>query len=545
MSEGQGIVASRAGPSMDVPVAARRLSPEPLAGSPVRLSSLLRATAEVARELACDRPLDDKVARALETARATLGVAWAGIWLHGASALSRAWTVGDAPDLAGEELEHLFGADPDRRPDFDAAVLPLASGPARIGLLALDGAMRLGEAERLFAGIVADLLGPELSHTAHSHQLEAEVEVRTRQIDDERRFTQTIIDSLPLGLYVVDREYRIQLWNRKRETGMQGVAREAAVGRPIFEVLHRQPADTLRREFDDVFRTGRVQVFHMESEASGEHRTFRISKIPMRVADGAVTHVITLGEDVTDWKEAQDRFAHGEKLAALGQLAAGVMHEINNPLATIAACAESLELRIADAGTVAGPMAPDSAEFLRIIEQEVHRCKRIVDGLLDFSRPKPATKDPTQVNAVVDQTLFLLKHHVRFKRLRVEALLDPGLPLVIASPEQLVQVFMALLLNALDAMNDAGTITVRTRPGRTSAEAVIVEIVDQGHGIPRSETSKIFEPFYTTKGPGRGTGLGLSICYGIIQDHGGQIEVDSTPGVGSTFRVLLPAAEVA
>jgi two-component system NtrC family sensor kinase len=114
------------------------------------------------------------------------------------------------------------------------------------------------------------------------------------------------------------------------------------------------------------------------------------------------------------------------------------------------------------------------------------------------------------------------------------------LPQVYANREQLVQVFMALLLNAVDAMNESGLITIRTRAGRTPDEAVITEIVDQGHGIPRSETAKIFEPFYTTKAPGRGTGLGLSICYGIIQDHGGQMEVDSAMGVGSTFRVVLP-----
>ena len=139
----------------------------------------------------------------------------------------------------------------------------------------------------------------------------------------------------------------------------------------------------------------------------------------------------------------------------------------------------------------------------------------------------------------------LLKHHARFKTLRVETTLHPALPPVTANAEQLVQVLMALLLNALDAMDGEGTVTISSRRGGTSREGVVVEVTDRGHGIPRSETSKIFEPFYTTKGPGRGTGLGLAICYGIIQDHGGQIEVDSTPGVGSTFRVLLPAAEVA
>jgi two-component system NtrC family sensor kinase len=119
--------------------------------------------------------------------------------------------------------------------------------------------------------------------------------------------------------------------------------------------------------------------------------------------------------------------------------------------------------------------------------------------------------------------------------------LGEQLSLVSGNREQLTQVFMALLINAVDAMDAQGTITIRTRRGRGSREAVVAEVIDQGVGISRADTSKIFEPFFTTKAPGRGTGLGLSICYGIISDHGGRIEVDSTPGSGSTFRILLPA----
>ena len=175
----------------------------------------------------------------------------------------------------------------------------------------------------------------------------------------------------------------------------------------------------------------------------------------------------------------------------------------------------------------------------------MHRCKRIIDGLLDFSRPKPVTKANTDINEVVEHTLFLVKHHARFKQMRVETALGERLERVTANREQLVQVFMALLINAVDAMDEQGTITIKTRCGRGSREAVVAEVIDQGVGIPRGDTSKIFEPFFTTKAPGRGTGLGLSICYGIIADHGGRIEVDSTPGSGSTFRILLPAEEAA
>ena len=373
-------------------------------------------------------------------------------------------------------------------------------------------------------------------------QLEGEVERRTRQLDDEKGFTEQIVDSLPVGLYVIDREYRVKAWNRKRETGMQGISREQALGRTIFEILHRAPAENLRREFDEVFRTGRVQQFNLESRASGELRMFRITKIPMRVSDAGITHVITIGEDVTDWTVAQDRFAQSEKLAAIGQLAAGVMHEVNNPLATISACAESLGLRLDDLRAAGVDVPEQSAEFLRIIDHEVQRCKRIIDGLLDFSRPKSAEKAPARINDVIEQSIFLVKHHARFRKLTLQAMLDPDAPMVDANAEQLIQVFMALMINAADAMEHEGTITLRTRRGLSRDEGVVAEVIDAGPGIAGSDLPRIFDPFFTTKAPGRGTGLGLSICYGIITEHGGRIEVDSAVGAGSTFRILLPTS---
>jgi two-component system, NtrC family, sensor kinase len=422
-------------------------------------------------------------------------------------------------------------------------VRTLMADDHRLAAISLRLTASLGAEDRMVLRIIADMLVPWLAHAERARQLEVEVALRTQQIGEQRRFIERIIDSLPVGLYVVDREYRIQAWNRKRETGMQGVSREEAIGRTIFEILHRQPAESLRKEFDEVFRTGRIQTMHLESTASGDARTFRISKIPMRLTDAGVTHVIAIGEDVTEWRESQERFAHAEKLAAIGQLAAGVMHEINNPLATIAACAESMTLRVEDVRRAGGAAPRDADEFLKIIDNEVHRCKRIIDGLLDFSRPKSMTKTSTSLNEVIGHTLFLVKHHARFKQMRVETVLADHLEPISANREQLVQVFMALLINAVDAMDERGTITIRTRRGRSGREAVVAEVVDQGVGIARAEASKIFEPFYTTKAPGRGTGLGLSICYGIIADHGGRIEVDSAPGAGSTFRILLPAEE--
>ena len=476
----------------------------------------------------------------VDAARQALAADECALWAFSSSGLDRIALSGRGTTRA-DEVSMLLAAGESERDRL--VVRQLVADDQRLGAISLRLAAELGPEDRMVLRIIGDMLVPWLAHAERARQLEVEVALRTQQIDEQRRFIERIIDSLPVGLYVVDREYRIQGWNRKRETGMQGVSREEALGRSIFEILHRQPAETLRREFDEVFRSGRIQTVHLESTASGDPRTFRISKIPMRLTDAGVTHVIAIGEDVTEWRESQERFAHAEKLAAIGQLAAGVMHEINNPLATIAACAESLTLRVNDVRRAGTPAPRDADEFLKIIDNEVHRCKRIIDGLLDFSRPKAMTKASTPLNEVVEHTLFLVKHHARFKKMHVETQLAEQLDLVRANREQLVQVFMALLINAVDAMDEHGTITIRTRRGRGVREAIVAEVTDQGTGITRADASKIFEPFFTTKAPGRGTGLGLSICYGIIADHGGRIEVDSTPGAGSTFRILLPAEE--
>ncbi len=382
--------------------------------------------------------------------------------------------------------------------------------------------------------VVADLLAPFLASRELSVDLAGEVATQSREIEEHRRFTSLVIDSLPVGLYVVDRSYRIQAWNRKRETGTQGLRRDDVLGRLVFEVLTRQPPDQLKAEFDRVFRTGEIQQSEQEVTLGGERRWFRLSKIPMRLEGDDITHVITIGEDVTGWHGMQKQIMQAEKLAAIGQLAAGIMHEINNPLATISACVAAIQ------------GAPDSSpdEYLGIIDREVARCSRITEGLLDFSRPKTTTKKgPVALNDLVEESLSLLRHHRRFKRLEVVRELDPKAPRTIGDSEQLLQVLMALMLNAVDAMElNGGRLTVRSARTGAPGEGVVLEVTDTGVGIPGAELSKIFEPFYTTKSPGRGTGLGLSICYGIVTSHGGRIEVHSVPGQGSTFRILLPAA---
>jgi two-component system NtrC family sensor kinase len=504
----------------------------------------LRILADVAGYLAAGLGSEEVLTRVAGALTRGLEGDHCRIWVRAADGSSYRAIVGEGsqvpPNRPAEELTRLASAGAPAQQDGETwrLLYPLTYEGERLGLLEASmpdgpGASTL----RAVVGIVADVLAPFIASFELSEDLASEVAARTREIEAQRRFTSKIIDSLPVGLYVIDRDYRIQAWNRKRETGTSGVARGEVLGRTVFEVLHRQPRVLLKREFDRAFTSGEMEEVEAESATSGDIRHYRVTKVPMRLNDDEVTHVITIGEDITDWKRVQQQVSHSEKLAAVGQLAAGVMHEINNPLATIGACVEALSLRVEDLPTME---RQGYEEYLRIIDSELARCKSIVDGLLDFSRPKARAKRPAAVNQVVEDALFLVKHHDRFKRITLERDLAAGLPAIQANAEQLIQVFLSLMLNAIDAMEGAGILTIRTQMNPDRSDEVMVTFGDTGMGIPREDIPKIFEPFFTTKLPGRGTGLGLSICYGIVQEHGGRIHVDSQLGQGTVFRVVLP-----
>jgi two-component system, NtrC family, sensor kinase len=512
------------------------------AGSPG--SSGLAVFAGIAGTLASGDSLAAVIPGVLTAVAAELHGRACTLWLRdeGGGALRPGWSVAKDPTDGDSVAAQLRAGDMagDMAGDGALVVAGLRAGARQVGALSIRPGRPLSSDDHLFLTTVADVLAPALRDAESAARLQGEVVARTREIDEQRRFIEKIIDSLPVGLYVIDREYRIQAWNRKRETGFQGVMRDEAIGRTIFEILHRQPAQMLRTEFESVFATGQMQQFPIESTTFGDARTYRISKIPMRIDEAEVSHVITIGEDITEWRKAEVRFAQAEKLAGIGTLAAGVMHEINNPLATIGACAETLAIAVAE--HTLDPANDHAAlrDSLTLIEQEVYRCKGIIEGLLDFSRPKTTAKSLIDLNAVIDRTIQLVRHHPRFRRVVVSIEPFASLPAVLANEEQMVQVVMALLLNALDALEDTGVITLRT--GSDPVEKTIsAEVIDRGSGIRSADRSKIFEPFFTTKPPSRGTGLGLSICYAIVTEHGGRIEVESAVDEGSVFRIVLPA----
>ncbi len=427
-------------------------------------------------------------------------------------------------------------------------VVPLMFDDRMLGILVCGSYLPrpINNDDQKLLGAVAQQLSLAIRNTElytrtkdTSINLAVEVSQRTREAEEQKRFTEKIIDSLPVSLYVVDRDMRIVAWNRNREVGGLGINREQVLGRNVFQVLVRQPRRKLEEEFVDVFRSG--DMVHMEQDSwfDGQKKTWKISKIPMRVDNAEVTHVITVGEDITDQKKMNEAVIHAEKLASIGRLAAGVVHEINNPLATIAACSEALTARVED--LTDAELHQDFGEYLQIIRDEAFRCKTITNSLLEFSHQRQAEKLAGDINQIIDQTLQLIKHHPKLGKMRVIRELDQSLAPVYVNEGQMKQVFIALMSNSFDAMEADGSLTIRTNWNQSETEHhVCIEITDTGCGIPAAHLAKIFDPFFTTKPLGRGTGLGLSVCYGILSEHGGKIEVDSTEGVGTTFRLLLP-----
>jgi signal transduction histidine kinase len=242
-------------------------------------------------------------------------------------------------------------------------------------------------------------------------------------------------------------------------------------------------------------------------------------------------------------KSTQAQLLQAEKLSAIGQLVAGVAHELNNPLTSVIGYAQLLEDELRGGGEApAVRPAAELAQDLRRIAEESERAARIVRNLLAFARRQTAERAPQDVAELFARVIALRSYELRLNNVKVDTEFEPGLPPVVADGSQLQQALLNLLLNAEQAMR--GRDARRLRVGaRFDAEASAVElfIADSGHGIEQANLMRIFDPFFTTRDVGEGTGLGLSICYGIVRDHGGQILVDSTVGVGTTFSVLLPA----
>jgi signal transduction histidine kinase len=235
-------------------------------------------------------------------------------------------------------------------------------------------------------------------------------------------------------------------------------------------------------------------------------------------------------------QDTQSQLIQAEKMSALGQLAGGLAHEINNPLSGILGLTQ-LVLENTD-------QASQSYNDLKDIEKAVFRCKKIIVSLLSFARQEKTRLEPVSINEAIEETLTLSARQMELKHIKITRRLSPGLPMVNADFQQVMQVFLNLFTNAMDAMPDGGELTIETDLLKTpsGAQLVMSTVSDTGSGIKQDILDKVFDPFFTTKPVGKGTGLGLSVCLGIINRHNGSIKAHSAPGQGSTFTISLPVA---
>ncbi len=239
-----------------------------------------------------------------------------------------------------------------------------------------------------------------------------------------------------------------------------------------------------------------------------------------------------LQSNLASLQAAQDQLLQSEKLAAVGQLAAGIAHEINNPLGVILGFAQAMERRVPEGDGLRLPVAS--------IVREALRCRNLVQELLTFSRTAKKTTEDVDLNAAIRSTVVLLEARAKTQGVEVVQELHEPLPWLRANKTQLQQVIVNLSTNAMDAMSSGGKLTIRTR--LNGGGKAVLDIADTGSGIPEELRARIFEPFFTTKEVGKGTGLGLSLVYEIIQQHEGKIAVESQPGKGTVMSVELPTA---
>ncbi|MEH7884118.1 ATP-binding protein [Bacillus sp. JJ1609] len=227
-----------------------------------------------------------------------------------------------------------------------------------------------------------------------------------------------------------------------------------------------------------------------------------------------------------------------DKLSALGIMASSFAHEVNNPLATINVYAEDLIDRLQAEDE---DLDEDEMEhYLRKIKENTERCKRITGNLLNFSRKNDWTEDQINVKEIIENSVSLVEHQLKKQRIQLELTIEEAMPAVTGDGLKLMQVLVNLINNAVDAMESEGRLIVSVLH---KDNTVSIKVTDSGHGIPPEAMDKLFDPFFTTKPIGKGTGLGLSVCYGIIQQFGGNIQIDSKPGEGTTVEIKLPAQE--
>jgi len=339
------------------------------------------------------------------------------------------------------------------------------------------------------------------------------------------------VASLRIGVLTIDLENRVESWNPQLEE-LLGIPPSEALGGRIEEVLpHDLTVEIASRAPSD--HVSSIYRFHLNTRAN-HHRVVNVSIAPLLGKSGARLGHLVLLDDITQRVRLEDQMVQTEKLTSLGLLAAGVAHEVNTPLAVISNYIQMLAKQI--------PTDDPRQKTIERIVKQTFRASEIVNNLLNFSRTGGAEPVAVDLHSVLEETLTLVQHPFKTARVSVVRNYTAELPPVLGSATRLQQVFLNLFMNARDAMPNGGMLEVRTGAQNGSVE---IEVSDTGTGIPPENLHRIFDPFFTTKATGRGTGLGLSVSYGIIKEHAGKVEVRSTPGKGTSFRLEFPVARKA
>jgi PAS domain S-box-containing protein len=340
------------------------------------------------------------------------------------------------------------------------------------------------------------------------------------------------VDFAGIGLFVLDRDLNIIHWSRGMER-MYGLSREAVLGRHLLVKfpMFLEEASVLSAIHKSVLSGEESELMeHQHRTLYKGSRTINFKIAPLRNSEGRIYGSSILVHDITDQIKLRDQLIQSEKLAAVGELAAGIAHEIGAPLTAISSISQLLMENLKD---------DFSRDKMSIIQQSIDRIHRTVRTLVDFSKPGRRDIEPIHLNSVIEQVIGILKYDTRLKHQTVETHLQPDLGTIMGNLDQMLQVFINICLNAAEAMKEKtdGRLVIHTW---SDPSRIYASVMDNGTGVDSKDLPHIFEPFYTTKEEGKGTGLGLWVSYNIIQSVAGTINVESRVGEGTTFTVSLP-----
>jgi PAS domain S-box-containing protein len=388
-----------------------------------------------------------------------------------------------------------------------------------------------------------------------------------RKLREQNKAMETVLNGIQDFISVITPDLAIVDANEAFLNNL-GLSRDKVIGRKCYEVLQRNQIDCSSKENQtcplmEVVQSKRpVRQVRIHKGRHDKTHHIEVNIYPVWEKSGKVSKFIHISRDITkrmeeeeeitrrleqmveertkQLKETHEKLIHKDKMASLGKLSASVVHEINNPIAGILNLILLIK-RIIQENPVGKKELDEFLHYLILMENETRRTSRIVSYLLAFSRQNKMEQKQFNLNRLIEHTLFINLNLLKINKIKVQYRLDPNLPDLTGSEDQLQQVIMNLVSNAVESMESKGkgvlTISTKYIPG---TERVVAKFQDTGAGIPRENFTLIFEPFFTTKKQGKGVGLGLSLVYGIIQDHGGFIKVSSTVGKGTTFKIDLP-----